>query len=85
MLRDITHPSFAINPDYLSYTVTLNDGRMLDGVVHTSGDTVTDRRREGRHDRSSSKSDIDEMQAVAGLHDARKTARSSLAPSGCAT
>ena len=41
VLRDITHPSFAINPDYLSYTVVLNDGRVLVGVVHTSGDTIS--------------------------------------------
>ena len=41
VLRDITHPSFAINPDYLSYTVVLNDGRVLVGVVHTTGDTIS--------------------------------------------
>ena len=41
VLRDITHPSFAINPDYLSYTVVLNDGRVLVGVVHTAGDTIS--------------------------------------------
>jgi putative heme-binding domain-containing protein len=41
VLRDILHPSFALNPDYLSYTVVLNDGRVLVGVVHTAGDTVS--------------------------------------------
>jgi putative heme-binding domain-containing protein len=41
VLRDITHPSFAINPDYLSYTVVLNDGRVLVGTVHTTGDTIS--------------------------------------------
>ena len=41
VLRDITHPSFAINPDYLSYNVSLNDGRTLAGVVHTTGDTIS--------------------------------------------
>jgi putative heme-binding domain-containing protein len=41
VVRDITHPSFAINPDYLSYTVVLNDGRVLDGVVHSAGDMVS--------------------------------------------
>ncbi|MEX0611608.1 MAG: hypothetical protein WD738_23345 [Pirellulales bacterium] len=41
VLRDITHPSFAINPDYLTYTAVLVDGRVLTGVVHTSEDTVT--------------------------------------------
>ncbi len=41
VLRDITHPSFALNPDYLSYTVVLTDGRVLQGVLHTQGDTVS--------------------------------------------
>ena len=40
VLRDITHPSFAINPDYLSYSVILTDGRTLSGVVHNAGDTI---------------------------------------------
>ena len=33
VLRDITQPSFAINPDYIAYTVRLNDDRTLTGVV----------------------------------------------------
>jgi putative heme-binding domain-containing protein len=41
VLRDITHPSFAINPDYLSYTVVLSDGRVLSGVVRSRGDKVS--------------------------------------------
>lgn len=41
VLRDILHPSYAINPDYLSYTVVLHDGRVLVGVLHTSGDTIS--------------------------------------------
>ena len=41
VLRDITHPSFAINPDFVSYTVVLNDGRVLQGVISTKGDTVS--------------------------------------------
>src|SRR4029079_4935457 len=41
VLRDILHPSYAINPDYLSYTVVLNDGRVRVGVVHTAGDTIS--------------------------------------------
>jgi putative heme-binding domain-containing protein len=39
--RDITQPSFAINPDYLTYTVALKDGRVLTGVLRTAGDKVT--------------------------------------------
>ncbi len=41
VLRDIEHPSFAINPDYLSYTVVLNDGRVLSGVVQSTKDTIS--------------------------------------------
>ena len=40
VMRDISHPSFAINPDFLTYTVVLTDGRVLTGVVHTTGDTI---------------------------------------------
>jgi len=35
VLRDITQPSFAINPDYLASIISLNDGRVLTGVVRT--------------------------------------------------
>jgi len=41
VLRDITFPSFALNPDHLSYIVELKDGRTLNGVVYTDGDDVT--------------------------------------------
>lgn len=40
VLRDITKPSFAINPDHLTYTVRMADGRTLTGVVRTMGDKV---------------------------------------------
>ncbi|MFM7149782.1 MAG: ThuA domain-containing protein, partial [Gemmataceae bacterium] len=40
VLRDITQPSFAINPDHLGYVVTLLDGKTLTGVVRTMGDTL---------------------------------------------
>jgi len=33
VLRDITEPSAAINPEHLSYNVTLKDGRVETGVV----------------------------------------------------
>jgi putative heme-binding domain-containing protein len=35
VMRDITQPSFAINPDHLAYVVRLNDDRTLTGVVRT--------------------------------------------------
>jgi putative heme-binding domain-containing protein len=40
VLRDIERPSFAINPDHLTYAVHLADGRTLTGVVRTAGDRV---------------------------------------------
>lgn len=40
VLRDISQPSFAINPDHLTYTVELKDGRTLLGVVQTVGKTL---------------------------------------------
>ena len=33
--RDITQPSFAINPDYIPQTIILKDERVLSGVVRT--------------------------------------------------
>lgn len=41
VVRDITHPSFALNPDFLSYVVTLKDGRVLTGVLRTSDDSIS--------------------------------------------
>lgn len=35
VLRDITQPSFAINPDHVAYVVLLKDDRTLTGVVRT--------------------------------------------------
>jgi putative heme-binding domain-containing protein len=40
VLRDITYPSFAINPDHLTYVLQLADGRTLTGVVRTQDDKV---------------------------------------------
>jgi putative heme-binding domain-containing protein len=40
VMRDITQPSFAINPDYITQTITLKDERTLQGVVHTVGDAL---------------------------------------------
>jgi putative heme-binding domain-containing protein len=40
VLRDIMYPSFAINPDHLTYVLQLADGRLLTGVVRTLGDRV---------------------------------------------
>ncbi len=38
VLRDISNPSFAINPDYIGHVVALNDGRILTGVLQSEDD-----------------------------------------------
>ncbi|WP_165073363.1 ThuA domain-containing protein [Paludisphaera rhizosphaerae] len=35
VLRDVSQPSAAINPDYIAYQIALNDGRSLAGSVRT--------------------------------------------------
>ncbi len=48
VLRDIVQPSFAINPDYITQVVLLNDGRTLTGSVRTQGDKLSFGDAEGR-------------------------------------
>ncbi len=33
VMRDIVHPSFAINPDYIGHIIALEDGQVLTGVL----------------------------------------------------
>jgi putative heme-binding domain-containing protein len=40
VLRDISQPSYAINPDHVTQLVRLLDGRVLTGVVRTDGDQL---------------------------------------------
>lgn len=40
VLRDVTQPSFALNPDYLSSILTLKDGRVLTGAIRSDGDKL---------------------------------------------
>jgi putative heme-binding domain-containing protein len=48
VLRDVTQPSFAINPDYVSQTVLLDSGRVLTGRVRTEGETLIVADQEGK-------------------------------------
>jgi len=48
VLRDVTHPSFAINPDYVTQTVLLEEGRVLAGTVRTDGDKLIVADQEGK-------------------------------------
>lgn len=38
--RDIEEPSYAINPDHVTYLLRLHDGRVLTGAVRTEGDKL---------------------------------------------
>ncbi len=38
VVRDIKHPNFSINPDYITYTVLLKDSRVLTGALRSEGD-----------------------------------------------
>jgi putative heme-binding domain-containing protein len=40
VLRDVREPSFAVNPDFITYNVALADGRVLSGTVRTEGTTL---------------------------------------------
>jgi putative heme-binding domain-containing protein len=40
VVRDIQHPSFAINPDYITYTVLTKAGKVLSGAVRSEGDQI---------------------------------------------
>jgi type 1 glutamine amidotransferase len=48
VLRDITQPSFAINPDYVTQNVLLAEGRVLSGTVQTEGDALIVSDQEGK-------------------------------------
>ncbi|HUG89184.1 MAG TPA: ThuA domain-containing protein [Planctomycetaceae bacterium] len=48
VLRDVTEPSFAINPDYITYTVALNSGKIVTGTLRTEGDLLHIGDAEGR-------------------------------------
>ncbi|HEX6962113.1 MAG TPA: ThuA domain-containing protein, partial [Lacipirellula sp.] len=48
VLRDVTQPSFAINPDFTSQTVLLEEGRVLAGTVRADGDHLVIADQEGK-------------------------------------
>lgn len=61
VLRDITQPSFAINPDYLTYVVVLRDGRVLTGTVRTTGERLVIGDKEGR-ETTIAREEVEQMQ-----------------------
>lgn len=40
VVRDVVHPSYAINPDYINHSVLLEDGRVLTGVLQSAGEKL---------------------------------------------
>ncbi len=38
--RDISEPSYAVNPDYITHSVLLHDGRVLNGTLRNQGDQL---------------------------------------------
>jgi putative heme-binding domain-containing protein len=64
VVRDIEQPSFAINPEFLSYAITLIDGRVLSGSVRADGDMLYIGDKEGRETQVA-RDDIDEMVPLA--------------------
>ncbi|MDA1231381.1 MAG: ThuA domain-containing protein, partial [Planctomycetota bacterium] len=38
LIRDVSNPSFAINPDFIGHVIALNDGRVLTGVLQSDED-----------------------------------------------
>jgi putative heme-binding domain-containing protein len=48
VMRDVRHPGFAINPDYITYVVQTKAGRVLSGVVRSDGENLRVGDAEGR-------------------------------------
>ena len=48
VLRDVTQPSFSINPDYIASIVSLDDGRVLTGSIRTENAKLLIGDKEGR-------------------------------------
>jgi len=63
VLRDITDPSFAINPDYITQVIQLKNGRLLTGVVRTEGDRLHVGDQDGRVT-TIARDDIEEMHSA---------------------
>lgn len=64
VLRDITEPSFAINPDYITYLVTLKNGRTLTGSLRTEADRLLVGDEKGQ-EISLRRDEIEELQPAA--------------------
>ena len=48
VLRDVTQPSFAINPDFITYAALTTDGRTLTGVLQSDADRILIADKDGK-------------------------------------
>jgi putative heme-binding domain-containing protein len=64
VLRDIRFPGAALNPDYLSYLVTLRDGRALTGTLRSQGGKLWLGTNEGK-ETAIAQSDIETLNPLA--------------------
>jgi putative heme-binding domain-containing protein len=62
VLRDITTPSYAINPDYITQILLLKNGRVLTGSVRTEGEKLLVGDQQGQVT-AISRADVEEMQS----------------------
>ena len=62
VLRDVTHPSFAINPDYVTQLIVTADGRTLSGTVRTDDDRLIVSDQEGK-ETIVPRDDVEEVQS----------------------
>jgi putative heme-binding domain-containing protein len=51
VLRDITKPSYAINPDFVSYSVVTDSGRVLTGSIRSHGEELIVGHQDGKETR----------------------------------
>ncbi|MBL9124959.1 MAG: hypothetical protein JNG90_15085, partial [Planctomycetaceae bacterium] len=61
VLRDIREPNFALNPDYLTRIVALEDGRLLTGSIRPEGESLIIGDQQGNETRVA-QSDVVELQ-----------------------
>jgi putative heme-binding domain-containing protein len=60
VLRDVREPSFAINPDHITYNLALLDGRVLTGTVRSEAGTLRIGDAQGR-ETLVNRSDVEEL------------------------
>jgi putative heme-binding domain-containing protein len=60
VLRDVTQPSYAINPDFVSYTVVTTTGRALAGSIRSHGEELIIGHQDGKETRVS-RDDVDAL------------------------